>query len=213
MKTTLNLLFATIICVVLSSAAWAQNEMMIRPRIQPAVNPMTQTSDALGLDIESHRGHGLKVAAVRIGGPAHEAGIEVGDVIIGADGKHVRTLPDLEYRASRVSGDLLLHVKDIRSGRVLTTWLRPRVKVGNPLAQMPTLGVEVEALYNGGYKIVSLGSGSIAEFLGLARGDVLRTVNGQSIANVDGDVYKFEFTLVYDDAGTGVRTRLHSPGF
>ena len=100
-----------------------------------------------------------------------------------------------------------------RSGRILTTTLRPRAKVGPALAMLPTLGVQVESVWRGGYKVVGVDRNSVAEEIGLAGGDILRTVNGQAIENVDPSVFNGAFTLVYDSARTGYRMTLRRSGW
>ena len=185
MKTNLNLLTAAVICCTLSSAALAQENMMVQPRLNPRVGPVLQHSEALGLAIESHSGQGLKVAGTTYGGAT----------------------------ASHTPGDITLHVRDVRSGRILTTTLRPRAKVGPALAVLPNLGVQVESVWRGGYKIVGVERYSVAEEIGLATGDILRTVNGQPIENLDGSVFNGAFTLVYDSARTGYRMTLRRSGW
>ena len=100
MKTTLTLLSAAVICCTFATAALAQapNAMMIRnDNDRVRLGPVLQRSEYLGLVIESHNRQGLKVAGTVYGSAAHDAGLEDGDIIVGAGGYYVYTLADLEH--------------------------------------------------------------------------------------------------------------------
>jgi serine protease Do len=50
---------------------------------------------------------GLLVRGVEDGGPAHRAGVEVGDLLVAADGRPLRAVDDLADALDRIAGDVI----------------------------------------------------------------------------------------------------------
>ena len=67
-------------------------------------------ADSLGMD----KARGALVAAVSKGGPAEQAGIKIGDVIIGFDGKKVKDANDLSLMVARTAVSKIVPVKILR---------------------------------------------------------------------------------------------------
>jgi S1-C subfamily serine protease len=209
MKTTFKVLAIAVVSSVLGVAASAAERLPVG--LAPSSNemrlsPVLSRSDYLGLAIESHNERGLKVAFVSRDGAAASAGLEVGDIIIGADGYYVDSLDELESAARNSYGKLPLVVRDVRTGRTATTTMKITGGViGNATAWCSGLELMVEVLPRGGLKISGdVERGTLASKLGLKRGDVLLTVNGESIRDVDTEAaFARSFTLTFEQASTG----------
>jgi S1-C subfamily serine protease len=68
---------------------------------------------------------GARIQAVVPGSPAHRAGLEVGDVIVAIDGLPVNTVQDLNQIVGSSLGIVRIVLRDVRTGRVTTTYARP----------------------------------------------------------------------------------------
>ena len=220
MKTTTT--FAAVMIVAsVAAAAFAQGRndaMMVRLEDQPetrlTLRPTVSRSDYLGLAVQSsYSGRGLKVHSTEFGSAAATFGLEQGDIIVGAGGDFVDTMADLE-NAFRVSGgNVEVTVKDINTGRWLTGTMKRGSgsgRINNAVAYVPGLGVEVEILNAGGYKITRVEGGSVADQINLTAGDVILKVNGVKIENVRNPSTTFarSFTMIYNDRETGLRYSL-----
>ncbi len=191
-KTTIAALF---VCVF-AAAAVAQDAMMLR---RPSVGTVLAQSEYLGLAIESHEGRGLKVFATTPGGAAETVGLEQGDIVIGAEGYYVDTLDQLEQAMRTSFGSITVTVINVRNGQ----WVNAKMKlgrnggsvIGTSVCYDPTLGIGIEMLYGGRNKVTSIERNSIAQKLGLTVGDII----------ISSDENNGKYTVVYDDAETGLR--------
>jgi S1-C subfamily serine protease len=98
----------------------------------PSAPEAPKDRSALGLTTEAIRVQGqtaLKVTSVERGGPAQRAGLEVGDVIIGAKGAPL-TGPDQIEALARGGAAFPLIVLDVHTGRTAQVEVRP----GTPVA-------------------------------------------------------------------------------
>ncbi|MEX2617965.1 MAG: Do family serine endopeptidase [Alphaproteobacteria bacterium] len=183
---------------VLESAV--SGKPLIRPWLSFTGKPVTpEIASALGLD----RPVGVLVERIHQNGPAENAGVKVGDVVVAVGDHEVDDVQALRFRiATRPIGDSV-DLRVVRRGTPRTirfslvappedpprnlTLLRGR----NPFAGAtvgnlsPALGAELgaEDLVEG---VVLLGiqRGSTAERLGLRPQDIIREVNGRRIDRV-----------------------------
>ena len=143
---------------------------------------------------------GALVADVIATGPAGEAGMKDGDVILEFDGKPVRNSSDLPLFASMAGVGKKVAVKLWRGGRELTVNLKlaefpneeEKVASAQPddgsglglvVADItPTLQRELELEQAQGVVVKGVDPDGPAARAGLAPGDVIRSVNGQNIA-------------------------------
>ena len=204
----------------LAATAVAQHPdaaMMVRPDTTmipeinliepPSVGPELTHSEYLGLTVQSHDQRGLKVYQTTMDGAAATIGLENGDIVLGAEGYYVDTMEQLENAMRRSGGRLEVTVVNVRNGE----WVNAHMTMPSstilidPVSFVPGLGVEVEMRREGGYKITRINRTGVAKKIGLTVGDVLLTVNGQKIEDVQDPTVVFakSFTLVYDDVETG----------
>lgn len=91
--------------------------------------------------------------------------------------------PTPAQRMARTRGSLKERFREVRTASDAVTLLRDEV-TSNPAGALKQLGLETSA--NGsGYKVSS--SGSMLTQLGLQSGDIILSVNGQSLGNLDDD--------------------------
>lgn len=208
MKTTFKVLAIAVVSSVLGVAASAAERLPVGlapSNNETRLSPVLARSDYLGLAIESHDERGLKVAFIERGGAAASAGLEIGDIIVGADGYYVDSLDELEAAARNSYGKLPLVVRDVRSGRTATTTMKITGGViGNAVAWVPGLELSVEITRDGLLIRDDVARGTLASKLGLKRGDVLQLVNGEPIGEVDTEAaFARSFTLTFEQASTG----------
>jgi serine protease Do len=157
---------------------------------------------------------GALVLEVFRGGPAERAAVRPGDVIMRFDGKPVENDAALVRLSAAASPGKTVEVELVRFGALLTA----RVLVGE--ARTPPMpvarGVESEPL---GLQLVPLGArlrerlridgglmverpGGAGERAGLARGDLILSVNGAAVATLQ------EFQRLLERAGKGATVAL-----
>ena len=140
----------------------------------------------------------LRITSVERGGPAQRAGLEAGDVIIGAKGDPLTGAEQLEALARR-NEVLPLAVVDVHTGRTAQVELRLAAatpKPGEPKAGDPkpapapaaprSLGISAETVTLGqrtALKVIRVEPGSPASKAGIEPGDVLVAANGAAITS------------------------------
>jgi serine protease Do len=157
-----------------------------------------EIADSLGLD----EARGALVADVMKDGPARDAGIEVGDVIVEFDGNRLKDSNELPLMVARTKVGKQVSLKVIRNGSETTVDVTIRElkdEGGEPetgeesgddfgvtvqpltpeIAESLGLGEEVK-----GVVVSSVEPGSSADDAGLRRGDVVLEVNRQAVKDV-----------------------------
>jgi S1-C subfamily serine protease len=181
-----------------------------RPAEASAADPTPGAADGpkdrvavtgLGLTTEPMKVSGrlvLKVTSVERGGPAQKAGLEPGDVIVGAKGVPLTGADQIEELA-RKEGTVPLVVLDVHTGRLAQVELRagpkpdgtavgtttPKPPEQKPDAAPPrSLGISAETVALGprtAMKVVRVEPGSPAAKAGIEPNDVLVAANGAAI--------------------------------
>jgi serine protease Do len=165
---------------------------------------------------------GVYLSEVVDNGAAKKAGMEKGDVIVGAGGKTIKRSSELlEVIGSRRPGDKL-DVTVLRDGKSKTFNVTLRNREGNTdvikkedLEEMQTLGATFEALsqedrgrygLRGGVKITNVGNGKLKE-AGVPNGFILIKLNNSPVSSQD-DVRKILGQL---NPGDGVLLQGYRP--
>jgi Do/DeqQ family serine protease len=146
---------------------------------------------------------GVVLKSVYPGGPAANAGLKSGDVILSVDGAEVDDMQALNYRtATHKAGDVVkLHVSS--GGKQRDVEVKLAVPPENPPRQLtavgghnPLTGAKVENLSPAaamdvqadmlahGVVVVTVAEGSIAANYGFQMGDIIRAVNNLNIGSV-----------------------------
>jgi Do/DeqQ family serine protease len=146
---------------------------------------------------------GALVADVWPGGPAAQAGLHQGDVIVAVDGRPVADAASVNYAVSthRIGDQVRLGVRRGRTEQTVTLRAEPppaspardeRVISGrNPLQGATVVNLSpavadqigIDPFTEGGV-IISSGGQGLAAQAGLKTGDIIRAVNGRRVANV-----------------------------
>lgn len=155
---------------------------------------------ALGMTLEAMKMRDrlvLRVTSVERGGPAEQAGLEVGDVIIGAKGAPL-TGPDQIAELARGAEVIPLAVADVRTGRATQVEFRPGKKADSPVVDVAkpdapapapavrSLGVSAEKIALGqrtALKVLRVEPGSAGQKAGLEANDVLVAADGAPLTS------------------------------
>jgi len=184
--------------------------------------------------------HGVVVGEVVPDGPCAKAGVKPEDVIVAFNGKPIKDGNDLVERvaATPVGSQVTLTVVRDRGAKKmdLTVTIGDRMVVFQDDPRFRNLrkeepergpgtqarfGIEIQNLpqsqkdrlgfkESNGVQITNVKSGSFAEDIGLLQDDIILSINGKSVANVD-DVTRIQDTLRPGDA-VAFRVMHPSPG-
>jgi S1-C subfamily serine protease len=165
----------------------------------PEAPPTRAALADLGLTIEPSKVKdklALRVVSVERGGPAQQAGLEAGDVIIGVRGEELKSADQLA-EAARRGEPIPVVVLDVHTGRAAQVELRPKPKAADPAKPDPqpapsappaapprSLGIAAEPVTVGqrtALKVTRVEPDSPAAKAGLEPGDVLVAANGAAI--------------------------------
>jgi serine protease Do len=161
-------------------------------------------SEDMAKSLKKPDSKGAIVSDVTPGSPAEKAGLKPGDVVVGVDGRPVEDSNDLSrYIASRPPQSVA-KLRVLRDGAeeavAVTLGTFPedgeeertdeegRARLGMTLRNLtPDLAERLEAPRGTrGVVVMDVEGGSAAEDAGLQRGDVIVSVNGNPVTNVDG---------------------------
>jgi serine protease Do len=148
------------------------------------------------------REEGALVSEVSPGGPAEKAGIEEGDVIVSFDGKKIQEMSDLPIVVASTPVGKMVTVEVIREGEkerfeVRIAKLEEETEEGKAqIEDKKNLGMTVDEITPSvarqlglsdekGVVVVQVESYSSAEEAGIARGDVIRTINREPVNDVE----------------------------
>ena len=137
-----------------ASAADPTPPMAERPLEQPVSSVLGMTAETTKIQDRVV----VRVNSVDMRGPAHEAGVEVGDLIAGVNGAPIESVEQIEQLARR-GEPFSLVVVDVRTGRAAQVQVTPPARTANTTAPAPTapqappariaLGVSAESVMFG----------------------------------------------------------------
>jgi serine protease Do len=161
-------------------------------------------TDDLAKSYKIKEAKGAVISEVTPGSPAEKAGIRPDDVVVGVDGRGVEDNSDLSrYIASKAPGTTV-RLKLVRSGTeqevpvTLGTFPDTEEKDDTEESQKAQLGMSLRDLSpdlaerlelprgSKGVVVMNVEAGEAAEEAGLARGDVIVSVNGAAVDGVSG---------------------------
>jgi Do/DeqQ family serine protease len=186
---------ANMVRVVVTSARGGSSAVK-RPWLGAKLQEVTpEIAESLGLKHPS----GALVANVAAGGPAARAGIKTGDLIVSIDGTIVDDPNSFDYRFATKPLGGAAQIGLLRQGRDVTVPVGLQTAPDTPRdeveikARSPFLGATVANLspaladelrldtQSHGVVIVSVAGGSAAQSIGFQKGDIVVSVNNQTI--------------------------------
>jgi serine protease Do len=143
---------------------------------------------------------GALVSDVEANGPAANAGIQRGDVIVALDGKGVHSANELAFMAAAIPIGKKTAVDIVRKGRKMTLQavteeMQEERQEPESMTAGPQLGLTLQAIHpdlarkynlsrNQGLLVMEVEEGSPAEEAGLSQGDIIIEVEQQPVTNV-----------------------------
>ena len=188
---------ATMVRAVVDSAR-SGNRTVRRPWLGARLQTVTQEiAQGLGLD----RASGVLVAALAERGPADQAGLRRGDVIVAVDGQDVDDAEAFGYRFALKGLDGQAAVAVMRGGKreIVQVRLQPptetrprdpvRIRGRSPFTGATAVNLspavadelQLDAATADGVAVAEVEEGSLAARVGFQRGDVIVAVNGARI--------------------------------
>jgi len=173
---------------------------LARPWFGASAQTVTQDiANSLGLD----RPRGVVLEEVSADGPAGQAGLQPGDVILKVDGFEINDPQSLRYRIATTGVGKSVNVEYLRKGRDRTATVKltrppenpPRnvteLNGLNPLAGAtvgnlsPAFAEELRLEATKGVVVLATQRGSAAARIRLRPGDIILEINGHKVTNVE----------------------------
>lgn len=170
--------------------------VVTRGWIGVAIQPVTaDLAQSFGLEGEK----GALVSEVVKEGPADKAGIKSGDIILEFDGKTIQELNELPRLVAATPVGRKAPVKVLRDGKVQVISLtverlkdteeesaaKAPDKLGMSVTELTgDLAARLRTTETKGVVVTEVKAGSSAERAGIARGDIIREVNGNKVATI-----------------------------
>lgn len=169
-----------------------------RPWLGARVESISRGS-AVGLGLD--RAAGAIVSRVTPGGPAAEARLEPGDVIIAVDDVAIADAQELQYRLTTRGVGTQAKLTIVRQGKQSTVTVALRTvpaadpgEARNLTGQHPLEGARVATMSPGvaeelgieedaGVAVLQIARGSFAERFGFQKGDIIVAFDGQPVSN------------------------------
>ena len=187
---------ANMVRVVVASARGGGSAVK-RPWLGAKLQAVTpEIADSMGLK----RPSGALISSVAAGGPAAQAGLKPGDLIVSVDGQAVEDPNAFDYRFATTALGGTAQLGVTRNGRDLVAAVALQTAPETPRDEItirsrsPFSGVKIANLspaladelqvqnVDEGVVIVDVDAGSLASNVGFQRGDVIQQVNGERIA-------------------------------
>ncbi len=168
---------------------------VVRGFIGTAVQKVTpEIADSLG----AKQARGALIADVVKGGPAEQAGLRHGDIILEFNGRDIKDSADLPIQVARIAPGMSIRVKILRDGKQMTLPLTVgEMKESEVIASTqegdfgftvqpvtPQLAEHLGLKRAEGLVITAIERGSAAEEAGLRSGDVITEINRQTVKNL-----------------------------
>lgn len=142
---------------------------------------------------------GVYIEEVVMGGSAHDAGLQAGDVILGVGGRKIKTIPELQEIVGIYRPGEELEVEFFRNGKKEKARLTLKNKFNSTALNkkvsknLDDLGVEIrnlspkemQEIKSQGVKVVSIYRNSKIDATNMEPGYIITKLNDQKIASVD----------------------------
>jgi serine protease Do len=145
---------------------------------------------------------GALISEIMKGSPAEKAGIQAGDIILEFDGRPIKDMHELPRIAAVTPVGKKAVVKLLRDGKTITKTVTiermadSEVAAAQPANTRENLGLVVADLSKelaaqlrtsetSGVVVMEVKQGSAAHEAGLAKGDIIRQINGSAVSNRD----------------------------
>ncbi len=173
------------------------------PWIGAELQPVTSDiAESLGLD----RPSGVLITSILRKSPAEESGLDAGDLIVAVDGVEVSDPRVFNYRLATKGVGNVAKLTINRAGKIIEVSVKlitapettPRdtraIDASSPFQGVtvsnisPAVAAEIGLTYRGqtGVVITAVASGSPADRIGLQKGDIIASVNGNDITTTKG---------------------------
>jgi serine protease Do len=168
--------------------------------LEPPKSEAAGVSNRLGISVRAALPAGVKVVAIELDGPAGEAGLQIGDVILQVNGEAVSSDADLVRLADAAGSGSRATLDIARSGEAR----RVAVRIGEGNGGMPNaLGLRLRELPSAALKVLGLSYGLMvlrvdppADRSRLQPGDIIVGVNQAKIRSLE------EFNRLIGEAQT-----------
>lgn len=171
------------------------NGKVTRGRLGVVIQEVNQgLADSFGLP----RPQGALVSSLEKGGPADKAGLAVGDIILGIDGRGIERSADLPALVADMKPGSRTRLEVLRGGarRAIDATVAempdPKVAAKADDAAQGRLGLAVRPLAPGEGRAAGIAGGLVVEDVagaaaraGIRQGDVILAVNGRPVASVE----------------------------